>query len=94
MGILAHAFPPSRARSLAFATFAAGAPVGAVFGNIMGGVLTERTAYVFRSCLGFSFDRDLDQEQLGDQPCTYLLASMSSASLGALLPSIKMFQIW
>lgn len=51
VGILAHAFPPSKARSLAFATFAAGAPVGAVFGNIMGGVLTERTAASWRSAL-------------------------------------------
>ncbi|KAF5359653.1 hypothetical protein D9756_002891 [Leucocoprinus leucothites] len=51
LGILAHAFPPSRARSLAFATFAAGAPVGAVFGNTMGGVLTEKTAPTWRSAL-------------------------------------------
>lgn len=43
LGILAHAFPPSRARTLAFATFSAGAPVGAVFGNTMGGLLTEKT---------------------------------------------------
>lgn len=51
MGILAHAFPPSRARSLAFATFAAGAPIGGVFGNTMGGVLTEKTAPTWRSSL-------------------------------------------
>jgi predicted MFS family arabinose efflux permease len=43
---LAHSFPPSRARSLAFATFAAGAPVGAAFGTTIGGVLTEFTTYV------------------------------------------------
>ncbi|KAG8212823.1 major facilitator superfamily domain-containing protein [Butyriboletus roseoflavus] len=41
LGILAHSFPPSRARSIAFATFAAGAPVGGAFGNIIGGVLTQ-----------------------------------------------------
>ena len=46
---MAHAFPPSRARSLAFATFAAGAPVGGAFGMIIGGVLTQLTAYVTRS---------------------------------------------
>uniref|UniRef100_A0A8H7XJB0 Major facilitator superfamily (MFS) profile domain-containing protein n=1 Tax=Psilocybe cubensis TaxID=181762 RepID=A0A8H7XJB0_PSICU len=49
LGILAHAFPPSRARSLAFATFAAGAPVGAVFGTAVGGVLTEFTEQTWRS---------------------------------------------
>ncbi|KIJ11533.1 the Drug:H+ antiporter-2 family [Paxillus involutus ATCC 200175] len=43
LGILAHSFPPSRARSLAFATFAAGAPVGAAFGTVVGGVLTQLT---------------------------------------------------
>jgi len=41
LGTLAHSFPPSRARSIAFATFAAGAPIGGVFGNIIGGVLTQ-----------------------------------------------------
>ncbi|KDR72245.1 hypothetical protein GALMADRAFT_74165 [Galerina marginata CBS 339.88] len=49
LGILAHAFPPSRARSLAFATFSAGAPVGAVFGTAVGGVLTEFTSKTWRS---------------------------------------------
>src|SRR6267154_392255 len=46
LGILAHAFPPARGRSLAFATFAAGAPVGAAFGTIIGGVLTQLTSCV------------------------------------------------
>ena len=41
LGILAHSFPPSRGRSVAFATFAAGAPVGGAFGTIIGGVLTQ-----------------------------------------------------
>ncbi|KAH7884855.1 major facilitator superfamily domain-containing protein [Phlebopus sp. FC_14] len=41
IGILAHSFPPSRARSTAFATFAAGAPVGGAFGTILGGVVTQ-----------------------------------------------------
>ncbi|KAJ3575022.1 hypothetical protein NP233_g1365 [Leucocoprinus birnbaumii] len=49
LGILANAFPPSRARSLAFATFAAGAPIGGVFGNTIGGILTQRTAQTWRS---------------------------------------------
>ena len=45
LGILAHAFPPSRARSLAFATFASGSALGSAVGNVMGGVLTEFTKY-------------------------------------------------
>ncbi|KAG5653776.1 hypothetical protein H0H81_010617 [Sphagnurus paluster] len=44
LGILAHAFPPSRARSVAFSTFAAGAPLGAALGMALGGVLTQETA--------------------------------------------------
>ncbi|OAX31939.1 MFS general substrate transporter [Rhizopogon vinicolor AM-OR11-026] len=49
LGMLAHAFPPSRARSIAFATFAAGAPVGGAFGMIIGGVLTQLTTTTWRS---------------------------------------------
>jgi MFS family permease len=43
LGILAHSFPPSRMRSVAFATFAAGAPLGAAIGNTFGAVLTQLT---------------------------------------------------
>ncbi|KAL0945380.1 hypothetical protein HGRIS_000876 [Hohenbuehelia grisea] len=49
LGILAHSFPPSRARSIAFATFAAGAPVGAGLGSVIGGVLTQLTAKTWRA---------------------------------------------
>ncbi|KAI0037909.1 MFS general substrate transporter [Auriscalpium vulgare] len=49
LGILAKAFPPSRARSAAFATFAAGAPLGGVVGFVLGGVLTQETKCVFPS---------------------------------------------
>ncbi|KAF9478869.1 MFS general substrate transporter [Pholiota conissans] len=49
IGILAHSFPPSRARSLAFATFAAGAPIGAAIGTTAGGVLTQFTSKTWRS---------------------------------------------
>ncbi|KAG2341241.1 efflux transporter [Suillus weaverae] len=49
LGILAHAFPPSRMRSIAFATFAAGAPVGGAFGMITGGVLTQISSTHWRS---------------------------------------------
>lgn len=41
LGCLAHSFPPSRARTIAFSTFAAGAPVGGAFGIIVGGVVTQ-----------------------------------------------------
>ncbi len=47
IGILAHAFPPSRTRSIAFATFAAGAPLGGAFGLAIGGVLTQLTKCVY-----------------------------------------------
>ena len=47
LGILAHAFPPSRARSLAFATFASGSALGSAIGNVMGGALSQFTQYEF-----------------------------------------------
>jgi MFS family permease len=46
LGILAHSFPPSPMRSIAFATFAAGAPVGGAFGLTLGGVITQKASYV------------------------------------------------
>ncbi|KAL0063122.1 hypothetical protein AAF712_010030 [Marasmius tenuissimus] len=49
LGILAHHFPPSHARSIAFATFAAGAPVGGSFGTILGGALVQLTEKTWRS---------------------------------------------
>ncbi|KAH6901322.1 major facilitator superfamily domain-containing protein [Coprinopsis sp. MPI-PUGE-AT-0042] len=49
VGILAHRFPPGRARSWAYATFSAGAPLGGIFGSAVGGALTESTAPTWRS---------------------------------------------
>ncbi|KAK1232622.1 hypothetical protein PQX77_004242 [Marasmius sp. AFHP31] len=49
LGILAETFPPSQMRSVAFATFSAGAPVGAAFGTAIGGVLTEYTKTTWRA---------------------------------------------
>jgi len=46
IGILADAFTQSRARRIAFATFSAGAAVGAVFGTAVSGALTEYTRSV------------------------------------------------
>ncbi|KAK0467833.1 putative efflux transporter [Desarmillaria tabescens] len=73
LGILAHAFPPSRARTIAFATFAAGAPIGGAIGTAIGGVMVQLTKQTWRSlfylntgltvaslALGlFTIDRDL-----------------------------------
>ncbi|KAF7789732.1 hypothetical protein EIP86_000678 [Pleurotus ostreatoroseus] len=53
LGILAHAFPPSRARSIAFATFAAGAPMGGATGLLVGGALVQCTAQTWRSLFYF-----------------------------------------
>ncbi|TRM55647.1 major facilitator superfamily domain-containing protein [Schizophyllum amplum] len=53
LGILAHAFPPSKARSLAFATFGAGAPVGGVLGFIIAGALTQYTSDTWRAVFYF-----------------------------------------
>ncbi|KAF8658411.1 hypothetical protein AX16_001964 [Volvariella volvacea WC 439] len=49
LGILAHAFPPGRTRSIAFASFAAGAPIGAFMGNALGAVLTQLSEPSWRS---------------------------------------------
>ncbi|TBU52453.1 efflux transporter [Dichomitus squalens] len=94
IGILAHTFPPSPRRSIAFATFAAGAPVGGVVGNIIGGVLTQFTAQSWRStfwfmtglsalcCLGglFSIDAD-DPYALPDKRIDWLWAFLVTTGL-------------
>lgn len=54
VGILARSFPPSRLRSFAFATFSAGAPVGAAVGTLVGGVLTQLTSQTWRSVFYFA----------------------------------------
>ncbi|KAI9569193.1 major facilitator superfamily domain-containing protein, partial [Boletus coccyginus] len=73
LGVLARSFPPSRARSVAFAIFAAGASVGAALGMTIGGALTEliterwRSPFFFSAALSalcligglISFDRDM-----------------------------------
>ncbi|EJU05211.1 hypothetical protein DACRYDRAFT_86362 [Dacryopinax primogenitus] len=41
VGILAHTFPLSQARTVAFATFQAGAPTGGALGSIIGGLTTQ-----------------------------------------------------
>ncbi|KAI0087285.1 efflux transporter [Irpex rosettiformis] len=49
LGILAQSFPPSRTRSIAFATFSAGAPMGGAIGSLLGGTLTQVTKATWRS---------------------------------------------
>ncbi|CAE6530569.1 unnamed protein product [Rhizoctonia solani] len=48
VGILAHEFPPSVARSVAFATFSAGAPLGGAIGFVVGGLMTQYTSVGWR----------------------------------------------
>ncbi|KAJ8074009.1 hypothetical protein PM082_012299 [Marasmius tenuissimus] len=54
LGILAETFPPSQIRSVAFASFAAGAPVGGAFGTALGGVLIEHTSTSWRAVFWFA----------------------------------------
>ncbi|KAF8331581.1 efflux transporter [Amanita rubescens] len=56
LGILADAFPIStgRLRSVAFATFSAGAPVGGGLGLCIGAILTQLTKQTWRSTFFFS----------------------------------------
>ncbi|KAI0841053.1 drug resistance protein [Hypoxylon sp. FL0890] len=41
IGILGVTFPPSKAKNYAFSAYAAGAPLGSVFGNIIGGFIAS-----------------------------------------------------
>lgn len=41
IGILGTTFPPGRAKNYAFSTYAAGAPLGSVCGNLLGGLIAS-----------------------------------------------------
>ena len=41
IGILGVTFPPGKAKNYAFAMYSAGAPMGSVFGNILGGIVGQ-----------------------------------------------------
>ncbi|KAI0761546.1 efflux transporter [Trametes elegans] len=98
LGILAHNFPPSPIRSIAFATFAAGAPVGAAIGAAIGGVLTQLTEKTWRStfwfltglsalcCLGamLSIDKDVPYD-LADRRVDWLGAFLVTAGLTLII---------
>nr|AOR51677.1 MFS general substrate transporter [Phaffia rhodozyma] len=54
-GIITETFPPgTRARSLAFACFSAGAPIGSGFGSIFGGVFTQYSPASWRGVFWFT----------------------------------------
>jgi MFS family permease len=94
LGILAHSFPPSRTRSIAFATFAAGAPMGGAIGSVIGGALTQLTKPTWRSSffliaglslaafLGgvVSIDKDVPYENI-DRRVDWLGAFLVTAAL-------------
>ncbi|PSR80163.1 major facilitator superfamily domain-containing protein [Coniella lustricola] len=41
IGILGTTFPPGKAKNYAFSTYAAGAPMGSIFGNLLGGLIAS-----------------------------------------------------
>lgn len=41
IGILGTTFAPGRAKNYAFSTYAAGAPIGSIFGNLLGGLIAS-----------------------------------------------------
>ncbi|PKS11799.1 hypothetical protein jhhlp_001092 [Lomentospora prolificans] len=45
IGILGTLFPPGKAKNYAFSTYAAGAPLGSVFGNLIAGFIAEYTSW-------------------------------------------------
>nr|POF01233.1 drug resistance protein [Quercus suber] len=45
IGILGVTFPPGQAKNYAFAAYSAGAPLGSVFGNILGGLVAEYASW-------------------------------------------------
>ncbi|GAA5931139.1 hypothetical protein JCM1841_002113 [Sporobolomyces salmonicolor] len=49
LGILGSSFPPGQSKTMAFALFSAGAPMGGSLGAVLGGVLTEYASDSWRS---------------------------------------------
>lgn len=45
LGILGATFPPGKAKNYAFSTYAAGAPLGSVFGNLLAGFIVAYTSW-------------------------------------------------
>lgn len=57
IGMIGSTFPPGKAKNLAFATYSAGAPLGGVFGNIMGGLVSQYATWkaIFWILAGLAF---------------------------------------
>ncbi|KAI3610003.1 efflux protein [Moniliophthora roreri] len=104
LGILAHAFPPSRARSIAFACFAAGAPVGGAFGIVIGGVLIQETSQTWRATFYLSTGLTFLSLVLGffsidgDEPSTELDRRIDWPDIVGLLIAgvflVLLFVVW
>ncbi|KAK2593132.1 hypothetical protein QQS21_009181 [Conoideocrella luteorostrata] len=47
LGILGITFPPGKAKNYAFSTYAAGAPLGSVFGNLLSGLIAEYANWIW-----------------------------------------------
>jgi len=45
IGILGVTFPPGKAKNYAFSFYSAGAPMGSVFGNLLGGILAQYASW-------------------------------------------------
>ncbi|CAN8103232.1 unnamed protein product [Discula destructiva] len=45
IGILGTTFPPGKAKNYAFSTYAAGAPLGQIFGNLLGGLIASYASW-------------------------------------------------
>ncbi|SPO04260.1 related to aminotriazole resistance protein [Cephalotrichum gorgonifer] len=45
IGILGTTFPPGKAKNYAFSTYAAGAPLGSIFGNLLAGFIAEYASW-------------------------------------------------
>ncbi|KAL2354358.1 major facilitator superfamily domain-containing protein [Cryomyces antarcticus] len=45
IGILGVTFPPGKAKNYAFSFYSAGAPLGSVFGNLLGGIVAEYASW-------------------------------------------------
>jgi len=94
LGILAHAFPPGRRRSLAFATFSAGAAFGGGVGFVLGGVVTQYSSSTWRGTFYvttglcalsflaavFSVDRDLPSTE-SDKRIDWIGAALVTTGL-------------
>ena len=73
---LAHAFPPSLARSLAFASFSSGSALGSATGNIIGGTLTEFTQYKILFPLALCFHQPCSWSRQTWRSSFYLLSGL------------------